>query len=336
MAFQRKPSPLIVRVIFGLWLDSIAAPLIRYLERSGRFEKLAKKGNARRAEAFARRNPFHGYTPGKQDVFVMTYAKSGTNWMMQIAYQLIHHGKGEYDHIHSVVPWPDCVVISPTMKNYAIPLEQATEWQTAPEPKRVIKTHLNWELLPYSQEARYIAVIRDPKDVFVSSWFFIKDTVLHRAMPSVNAMYKIFLEGNGVLGGSWAMNAAGYWAQRNRPNVLVVSFASMKRDLEGTVRRVAEFLDIHVSDEVIGEVCHKSSFEYMKSIDDRFAPFPSAPWHRRSEMMRKGKQGASDELLTPEQQREIDSVCKAELQRLGSDLPYHEICGNAAAAGSAG
>ncbi len=37
----------------------------------------------------------------------MTYAKSGTNWMMQIAHQLIYHGKGEYNHLHDVVPWPD-------------------------------------------------------------------------------------------------------------------------------------------------------------------------------------------------------------------------------------
>jgi hypothetical protein len=85
---------------------------------------------------------------------------------------------------------------------------------------------------------------------------------------------------------------------------------------------------------VIGEVCRKSSFEYMKSIDDRFSPFPSAPWHRRSEMMRKGRQGASGELLTPEQQAAIDAACKAELQQLGSDLPYDEICGKSAAPAS--
>ena len=41
----------------------------------------------------------------------MTYAKSGTNWMMQIAHQLIYHGKGEYDHLHDLVPWPDTTVM---------------------------------------------------------------------------------------------------------------------------------------------------------------------------------------------------------------------------------
>jgi len=147
-----------------------------------------------------------------------------------------------------------------------------------------------------------------------------------RNPPSVSAVYRSFLKGASLIG-SWAVNAAGYWAQRHRPNVLVVSFASMKRDLEATVRRVAEFLEIRVSDEVIREVCRKSSFDHMKSIDERFAPFQGAPWRGKTFMMRSGEQGASSALLTPQQQREMDAVFTAELQKLGSDLPYDEICG---------
>ena len=52
-------------------------------------------------------------------------------------------------------------------------------------------------------------------------------------------------------------------------------------------------------------------------------------------MMRKGSQGGSGELLTPERQREIDAHCIAELKRLGSDLPYEEFCGLAPGASAA-
>jgi hypothetical protein len=307
-------------------LDFLIAPVVRRLERSDRILKVLGAVTRRQARITVARNPFRGYTPGEQDVFVMAYPKSGQNWMLQIVYQLIHHGKGEFDHIHSVVPWPDAVLAARTWRNYAIPLRLATAWRTAPEPKRVIKTHLNWELLPYSKEARYIAVIRDPKDVFVSFYFFARNNLLGRAMPSVSALYRSFLKGEGLIG-SWAVNAAGYWAQRHRPNVLVVSFASMKRDLEPTVRRVAEFLAIRVSDDVIREVCRRSSFDYMKSIDERFAPFQGAPWRGKTFMLRSGEQGASSALLTPQQQSEMDAVFTAELQKLGSDLPYNEICG---------
>jgi Sulfotransferase domain len=333
-AFKRRPPAFAVRVSYCFVLDYLIAPVVRKLERSDRILKVLGAETRRRVRKSITQNPFHGYTPGAQDVFVMTYPKSGTNWMLQIAYQLIHHGKGEFDHIHSVVPWPDAVLASHTMRNYAIPLKLATAWRTAPERKRLIKTHLNWELVPYSKEARYIAVIRDPKDVFASLYFFVRENLLGRATPSASAFYRAFLEGS--LTGSWAVNAAGCWAQRHRPNVLVVSFASMTRDLEATVRRVAEFLEIRVCDEVIREVCRQSSFDYMKSIDERFAPYQGAPWRGKTFMLRTGKQGGSSTLLTPEHQGEMDAVFIAELRRLGSDLPYDEICGHTKAEQSPG
>jgi hypothetical protein len=320
------------RVAAAVWLRCVFAPMMGVTRKFGWTERLLAFASDKREQELIGKNPFRDYVPGPQDVFVMTYPKSGTNWMMQIAWQLIHHGTGEYDHIHDVVAWPDAKLSQPMLAKYAIPLDQATEWQTAPERKRVVKTHLNWELLPYSEEARYIAVIRDPKEVFVSGYFFMRDGGMGRAMPAVDVMYRLFLAGKFLIGGSWAVNAAGFWAQRNKPNVLVVSFQSMKRDLEGTVRRVAGFLDIHVSDEIICQVCEKASFEYMKRIDHKFSFGSLVAWRGPVAMMRKGKQGGSGELLTPERQRDLDAHCKAELKRLGSDLPYEEFCSSAAAA----
>jgi hypothetical protein len=42
-------------------------------------------------------------------------------------------------------------------------------------------------------------------------------------------------------------------------------------------------------------------------------------------MIRSGKSGASEELLTKEQQDAVDRRCLAELERLGSDFPYAEL-----------
>lgn len=324
-AFERKPAPLPARLIGAVMTRCIAAPIVWGTQKMGVAEKMLASFAQKREQEFEKKNPFRGYTPGEQDVFVMTYAKSGTNWMMQIVYQLIHHGKGEFDHIHSVVPWPDAKLTAPMMGDYAIPLELATAWQTAPERKRIIKTHFNWELLPYAEEARYIAVVRDPKDVFVSAYFFLRDSGMGSATPSVETMYRLFLADKFLLGGSWPANAAGYWAQRSRPNVLVMSYKAMKRDLAATVRRVAEFLDMHVSEDVLREVCAKSSFEYMKPIDHKFGTFRSIPWRSPAAMIRNGKQGGSGEILSRERQCAIDEHCMAELKRLGSDMPYEEF-----------
>jgi len=276
-------------------------------------------------ERIRKKNPFRGYVPGPQDVFVMTYAKSGTNWMMQIAHQLIYHGQSDYDHLHDLVPWPDTTAM-PFVKKYAIPIEEATGWQQAPERLRVIKTHFDWEMLPHSDVPKYIAVIRDPKDIFVSNYHFIRDGMYGPAMPTVDTWFELFLSPEFPLGGSWAVNTAGYWAERNRPNVLIASFKEMKHDLRGTVLKVAAFLNITVSDAVIDEVCRRSSFEYMKANDRKYAMGKMVAWRKPGAMIRKGSQGGSSELLSPERQRQIDWHFMAELKRLGSDFPYEEFC----------
>jgi Sulfotransferase domain len=324
--YTRRPPPFAMRCLFLVVLYGIIGPLFRVIDWFGRtqnvFRFMARGRIKRQKEA----NPFRNYVATKHDVFVATFAKSGTNWMMQIAHQLAFHGKGEFEHIHNVVPWPDTVLIPP-LRNYAIPIQDSSVWKASPEQKRVIKTHFDWELLPYSEDARYIIVIRDPKDVFVSSWFFfVKNGILNPIIRSVDTLLKIFLSDTFPVGGSWAVNTAGYWAQRHRSNVMIVSFKSMKRDLKGTVIKVADFLDIHVSDAVISRVCEQSSFEYMKNIDEKFRMWKTVPWKPAGPMIRKGRQGGSSELLTPDQQREIDAYFMSELKRLASDFPYDQFC----------
>lgn len=323
--FEHKPIPPALRWVMGAWIYGIVGPLVWSLQKAGLAERAFNRMTAGRQKRFKEKNPLRDYVPGKQDVFVATYAKSGTNWMMQIAHQLIWHGAGEFDHIHSVVPWPDTKMMGP-FQRYAIPLEDARDWETSPERKRVIKTHFDWELLPYSQDARYIMVLRDPKDIFVSSYFFVRDGVLGAAMPSVDTWYKLFLSEGSLIGGSWTANTAGYWAQRHRPNVLIVSFKSMKRDLKGAVRKVAQFLDIAAPEALIDLVAEKSSFEYMKGIDHKFRMGKIIPWLPEGAMIRKGAQGGSSELLSRDRQKEMDAHFMAELKRLGSDFPYEEFC----------
>ena len=320
--FVRKPPPFPMRLVFGLLVHGVIVPakwLATHIPAVDRFGDRIMTLRAKRG-GFDR-SSFDGFTPGPQDVFIPTFSKSGTNWMMQIALQLIYHGQAEFEHIHELVPWPDM-----SRFPYAIPLAQADHWKTAAEKKRVIKTHLDWEHLPYSPESRYICVIRDPKDVFVSSYHFVKG-ILGPGMPTVDTWYKVFLNERFPLGGSWVKNAASYWEASKRPNVLICSFKEMKQDLRGTVERVARFLDIDAAPDVIDRVAEKSSFEYMKKIDHKFGMFQMLPWGApHVTMIREGKQGASGGLLSVEQQRAIDERFQARLKELGSDFPYERFC----------
>ena len=62
-------------------------------------------------------------------------------------------------------------------RTLVVPLSDDTARQAAPTGLRVIKTHLEWEQIPYTPDARYICILRDPKDAFVSNYLFVRDVM---------------------------------------------------------------------------------------------------------------------------------------------------------------
>ena len=176
--------------------------------------------------------------------------------------------------------------------------------------------------------SRYISVIRDPKDIFVSSYFFLSG-MFGPIMPSLDDWLDSFLSDDFPLsfGVTWAEHVASYWAWRDRPNVLILAFKDMKKDLPGTVRQVADLMEVELTEPQFNQVVEKCSFDYMKAIDERFLPTGKNPfpWMTAS-MVRSGKEGNSKELITLEQQERIDDYFIGQLEALGSDFPYTDYC----------
>jgi hypothetical protein len=196
----------------------------------------------------------------------------------------------------------------------------------SPTGLRVIKTHLAWDRIPYSPHARYILVIRDPKDMLVSSYYFVRDLAMGPLMPNVKAWHRSFMTKDAFILGSWVELLDSYWQVRDLENVLLVSFEQMKVDQPAVIRQVAEFMGVELSPPVFNLVDDKSHFKYMKSIGHKFDPPRILPWSSSNRrMMRKGESGASSELLTKEQQRQIDDFCRSGLRDLGSDFPYDDF-----------
>ncbi len=271
---------------------------------------------------------FKDYEPSASDVFVTTFAKSGTNWMMQIAHQIAFRGAGDYAHIHDVISWPD--MGGKTSARMAIPLTDRRVQEASPTKLHVIKTHLAAHYVPFSDQAHYLVVIRDPKEILVSSYHFARG-VAGPLMPKPDVWFELFLTKRFPLnfGSTWAEHTAGYWALRQKPNVLVLLFPDMKRDLTGSVQRVADALGVRLTGTEMDAVVQRSTFAYMSSIENKFTPIPKGtlPWGDGLKMMREGKSGHSSEMLTLEQRRRIDQHFRAELKQLGSDFPYAQLFG---------
>lgn len=242
--------------------------------------------------------------------------------MMQITHQIAHLGQGEYDHIHDVIPWPEMRI-----PKFAVGLDHPHPLASSPTGWRVIKTHMPAGNVPINEDARYITVIRDPKDVFVSSYHFARSIGFGPLLPSIEVWLDGFLDDNFILGGSWAAHTASYWALRNRQNVKICSFKQMKREPVRIIREIADWLGVELQPNEFDAVVRKSSFDYMKTIDDKFHPGKMTPFSEDHGMMRRGRHGGSSEMLNQSQQRRIDAYFRNALFEQGCyDFPYEAFC----------
>lgn len=262
---------------------------------------------------------FAGYEPTKQDVIVSAYPKSGTTWALQIAYQVGYYGNGDFEHLDNVVPWPDKL----------IPLEKAeladvSHLVDSPTGIHVIKSHLEAAYLPIDSDARFIGVIRDPKDTLVSMIRFENDfnQRLFDATIPTDAWADAFVTDR-FMYQSWPEFIDSWWRVRDRDNVLILLYEEMKRDADASLNQVADFLGVGLTDEQFAMVAKKSGFNWMKANDHRFAPHA---WDGgQVSLVRQAEAGAPKAELTHEQRCRIDEWCREELGRIGSDFPYSQL-----------
>ena len=267
-----------------------------------------------------KRSAYEHYQPRKNDVIVSTYPKSGTTWMKQMAYQIGYKGEGDYTHIDRVIPWPDNLV---PMDDMAM-VDDFSLVANSPTGLHVIKSHLEAEYIPYNDEAKYICVIRDPKDTLVSIVHFDNgfNQLLFGETVPVDAWVDAFQTNNFVYQ-PWAELTDSWWRLRNRDNVLVYLYEDMIREGEQCIKKVADFLEITLSESEFSKVVEKSSFAYMKKNDHLFSP---PAWNSgHVPMVRSGKSGNSRELLSVEQNQAIDDHCMKTLADMDSEFPYEEL-----------
>jgi len=215
---------------------------------------------------------WNDFTFRNDDIVIATYAKSGTTWMQQIVSQLIFNGE-EGLPIHEISPWVDLRLPPREVKLPAL------EAQTH---RRFLKTHLPLDALVYSPRAKYLYVARDGRDVVWSFYnhhananelFYqtLNDTPgrvgppFPRARATVREYYDEWLARDGYPLWPFWHHQRSWWAFRHLPNVMLLHFADLKRDLPGEIPRIAAFLGITVAAESWPVILEHCSFAYMKA-----------------------------------------------------------------------
>jgi hypothetical protein len=202
------------------------------------------------------------FHPRPTDVIIATFSKSGTTWLQQIVHQLRTGGDMDFEDIYEVVPWIDLGI--------ALDLDLDADQRAEP---RAFKSHKSWDEVP--KGCRYVVSFRDPKDAMVSLYRFLEGWFFEPGSISLDEFTERRTANHYGDGPDYWKHLCSWLGQRDNPDVLLLTFETMKRDLRGAVERVAGFLDID-DHERIEIATRYSSFRFMSANK---APF-AEPWFR--------------------------------------------------------
>ncbi len=223
------------------------------------------------------------YQPDGKDVFVVTQMRCGTTWMQQIVFQVLTKGKGDfedggYKNLYAISPWIEGL--------NSVRLDRAP--RLGASGRTVIKTHLSADLCPYSPDAKYIYVSRNPVSCFASIVDFFHLTTGPFA-PSVAEVLDWYCSER-MWWRPWPDHVSGWWERSQRDgNVLFISFEHMKENLHGAVQSVANFLGETINREEADRVVLKSSFRFMKENEAFFEMIPPNLFSVSGAYLKSGK-----------------------------------------------
>jgi hypothetical protein len=192
------------------------------------------------------------------DVFIISYPKSGSTWMQFLVANLVYPEKRpDFSNLNQIIPAPEVTSVRDLAK--------------VPRP-RILKNH---EYL----DTRYrgvIYIVRDPRDVVLSQYHFhMKRRRIEEGYP-IEKFVQRFLAGETSDYGSWGDNVGGWFGARGHsPGFLLIRYEDMLADTVGELAKVAEFLGIKSSDPAIARAVELSSADRMRQIEKN----NSGDWH---------------------------------------------------------
>ncbi len=88
---------------------------------------------------------------------------------------------------------------------------------------------------------------------------------------------------------------ASWWPLRHNDNILFLHFADMKRDHDGSIRKLSDFIGTQPTDEEWAAITEYTSFPWMKRHTVKFesSTIGAVPVLQPGAMVRKGKLGTS-------------------------------------------
>jgi aryl sulfotransferase len=257
------------------------------------------------------------------DIVISTPPKAGTTWTQRICALLIFQTPELDRPLSRLSPWID--MLTRPHGEVIADLEAQTH-------RRFIKTHTPLDGLIYDEHVTYICVARDPRDMALSWDNHVNNADLEKmfearakTLGSNDDLAEMVANGfperpETVEERFWAwvdeptppeQNASSlhaslrhletFWKARDRPNVVLLHYDDLKRDLEGQMRMLARRLGIAVPEDLWPALVKAATFDEMKKAADKTAPSASESiWKDNSQFFHRGTSGQWRDVLRSE------------------------------------
>ncbi|KAI1287457.1 Sulfotransferase 1C2 [Halotydeus destructor] len=255
------------------------------------------------------------YKVRDDDVIIVTYPKTGTTWTQQIV-TLIYHGGEVPEEVKKwgIYSW------SPFLE-----LQGSERAEKMPRPF-AIKTHFPFHLQPWNPKAKYIVVIRNPKDVCVSYYHHTQlfESYQFKGRP-FDDFFEYYINGE-VEQGCYFDWYLSWWPHRDKENVKFFVYEEMKKDPKKEILKMAEFLGKVWADsltanggKILDRILTNSDIKYMKVQTNQSL---ATVWNLDKEtfsFVRKGQVGDWKNYLNPEQSKRLQDKFREKFTGTGMD-----------------
>jgi len=256
------------------------------------------------------------YQAQETDVFVASFAKSGTTWLQYIVWLILHHGK---DH-------PDDRPMSQCIPQLDFDGKEGCEAVDDTEYPRMIKTHFIYDWTPHHPKAKYLYIARNPKDVVVSYYFHLLGFSKYYdcAGLQLNEVFKLFNKGRVECGRDYFRHVSEWYEKRNESNVLFLVYEDLKADIKTEVLKIAQFLGDKYKEDLLKDDCQLLSIILEKITVSSMKKGKDSKWVTASRpdnlpFIRKGIVGDHKNHLSADQITQLEKLIKERGSASGID-----------------
>ena len=183
------------------------------------------------------------------DVFLVSYPRSGNTWMRFVLGSLIHNTDVNFDNME--IYFPDIY------RNTHVQLESL-------RGPRYLKSHE-----PYDKRyPKVIYIFRDPRDIAISYFYWMLK--FNKYEGEIDGFLDMFFDPDGISYGRWDDHYESWIDNSDKVNrgVLFLRYEELIDNTIDNIKTILNFININIDNDVIHNVVKRNSFSGMKNKEN--------------------------------------------------------------------